>query len=476
MTTPPTLSITSEFKTIAHHAGSVWAGQLAVMAFGVTDTLVAGRHSDTALAALSVGTAIYISVYVALMTVLQALLPVWAELQGAKRFVDLGQSVRQSLYLCTIACAIGLAVLLFPGPLLRWTQVPDALRLEVERYLTVLALAFVPAMLFRLYSTLNQSLGRPLLVTALQVGALGIKIPLSIWLAFGSDAGLGFPATSAMPPMGAVGCAWATVVVYACMMLVALLMLRTQSLYIPYQLWTRLEAPDWRMLGAFARLGVPTGLAVMVEVTSFTLMALFIARMGTVASAAHQIAANLVAVLFMLPLSIGIATSARVSDGLGANRAAQVRNAITQGFMLIALTSVVMSAIIFTARFHLASLYAVNPQVVTVAAELLAWIALFHLADALQSLSSFLLRSYRIALAPLLIYAVLLWGVGLGGAYMWAYRGFGPVAARPEPSTFWICSAVALTLAAGVLMGWLARTVRQHPLTAPVPLATPLKT
>ena len=84
----------------------------------------------------------------------------------------------------------------------------------------------------------------------------------------------------------------------------AVWLLRTQPLYRPYAIWRRIERPDWRAIGHFARLGVPGGLAVMVEVTSFTLMALFIARQGTLASAAHQIAANLAAVLYMVPLSI----------------------------------------------------------------------------------------------------------------------------------------------------------------------------
>ena len=57
----------SELKVIARHAATVLVGQLAVMAFGVADTVIAGRYSDTALAALSVGSAIYISVYVGLI-------------------------------------------------------------------------------------------------------------------------------------------------------------------------------------------------------------------------------------------------------------------------------------------------------------------------------------------------------------------------------------------------------------------------
>ena len=87
------------------------------MAFGVTDTIVAGRYSQEALAALSVGSAVYISVFVALIGVLQVLLPAWAELHGAGRNEDLGRSVRQSLYLAGLATATGFIGLFASAPL-----------------------------------------------------------------------------------------------------------------------------------------------------------------------------------------------------------------------------------------------------------------------------------------------------------------------------------------------------------------------
>ena len=84
-----------ELKVIAQHAGTVLVGQLAVMAFGVADTIIAGRYSDASLAALSVGSALYISVYVGLIGIVQALLPIWAEMLGAKRHESMGQSLRE---------------------------------------------------------------------------------------------------------------------------------------------------------------------------------------------------------------------------------------------------------------------------------------------------------------------------------------------------------------------------------------------
>ena len=440
----------SELKVIVRHATTVLVGQLAVMAFGVADTMIAGRYSDTALAALSVGSAIYISVYVGLIGIVQALLPIWAEMLGAGKRASMGRSFRQSLYLCGFITLAGMTALLFPAALLRWAQVPSSMLAEVQSYLTVLAFAFAPSILFRLYSTFNQSLGKPLLVTWLQVGALAIKIPLSIWLVAGG---------AGIEPMGAVGCAWATLVVNYLLVLLAFLMLRTQSLYHAFQIWRPMEPPDWPAIGHFARMGLPGGLAYLVEVTSFTLMALFIARLGVKASASHQIAASMAAVLYMLPLSMAIACSARVSFWLGADKPDLARRVVLLGLKLTAIISMALATLLLTASNYVASLYSSNPAIITIAASLLGWVAFYHLADSAQAVCAFLLRCYGVTVAPLVLYGVLLWGLGLYGGYQLTYKGLAGFAARPVPASFWAVSTLALGLVALGFMGLLWRVV-----------------
>ena len=442
----------SELKTITRHAATVLVGQLAAIAFSVTDTIVAGRYSDASLAALSIGAAIYVSVFVALMGVLQALLPVWAELHGARRLTEVGKSFRQALYLCGVTIAVGLAILLFPGSILQWTDVPVALHSEVQSYLSVLAVALPPALLFRIYSTLNQSLGRPKFVTLLQIGSLLLKIPLSVWFVFGG---------AGLESQGAVGCAWATLVVNYLLLGVAIWMLQTQDLYRPYAIWHRLEAPHWGQIAGFARLGIPGGLAILVEVTSFTLMALFIARLGTVASAAHQIASNLTALLYMMPLSIAIAASSRVSYWLGARDGAKARATIKLGFWMVASSSLMLCCALLLLRETVAHIYSRNPDVVAAAIPLLGWVVVYHFFDALQALCVFLLRCYRVAIAPMLVYAVLLWGGGLFGGYLLAYRGLGPWRAWESPDAFWATSAVALGATALAFIGLLWMAVKR---------------
>jgi len=433
------LSGSSETGVIVRHAGTVLAGQMAIMAFSVADTLIAGHFSQASLAALSIGSSIYISIYVALNGMMQALLPVWAQLRGAEQFVELGRSVRQALYLCTAAIALGVLALLFPDPWLEWTQVPEILRGEVRRYLLVLAWALAPSLLFRMYSTFNQSLGMPRLVTWLQIGALGVKVPLSMALTFG---------VWGLPAQGAVGCAVATLIVNCLMLSMGLYLLRTQEVYRIYKLWQPMERIHLGTLAKFLRQGVPAGLSIMVEITSFTLMALFIARMGVAASAGHQIAATAAGVLYMIPLALGIASSSRVGFWLGANQPLQVRRAMTNGLGLSAATAVVCCTALWFGKELLTQAFTHDAEVAAVAIGLLGWVAAYHFFDAVQTVCAFLLRCFRITLIPLLIYSVILWGIGLGGGYLWAYQGMGSWPALRHPSSFWIASCAALSVVA----------------------------
>ncbi len=441
----------SETRIIMAHAGTVLAGQLAIMAFSVADTLIAGRYSQASLAALSIGSSIYISIYVALNGMMQALLPVWAQLRGAEQFSEVGRSVRQALYLCGAVIVLGVLALLYPDPWLEWTQVPAALQAEVRSYLHVLAWAVAPSLLFRMYSTLNQSLGMPRLVTWLQVAGLCLKVPLSIAFTFG---------IAELPAQGAVGCAWATLVVNIAMLSMGLYLLRTQEVYRVYRLWQPMERPDVKAIQKFLLLGVPAGLSIMVEITSFTLMALFIARMGVEATAGHQIAATWAGVLYMIPLALGIASSSRVGFWLGANNPRQVRRAMKTGLVLSAALAASCCLALWWGKAALANAFTTDPEVASIAIGLLGWVVVYHFVDAIQTVCAFLLRCFQITLLPLVIYCTLLWGMGLGGGYLWAYHGIGEQAARPKPNSFWLTSTAALTVVTLLFLGLTYRAAR----------------
>ena len=444
-------AVREDWAVLLRHAATVLVGQLSVMAYGITDTIVAGRFAPEALAVLSIGSAIYISVYVSLNGVLQSLLPVYAQLHGAKLHAELGQTFRQSLYLCALLIVCGMAVMLWPGFLLRWAQVPEALVPSITQYLSILAWALIPSLGFRLYSSLNQGLGKPLLVTWLQMGSLVVKIPLTVWLTFGGGG---------LPAMGLAGCAWATFIVQWAMLVCAVGLLRTQPLYKSLNLWRAMEPPDWKKIKHFARIGLPGGLAYLIEITSFTLMALFIARLGVTSAAGHQIASTLTGTMYMVPLSLSIACSARVSYWLGAGDMQRAKRVAGLGLISTLCIASVMSLVLWLFAWPIASFFSSNDAVVAVGAALLAWVALYHWADALQTLCAFVLRCYGVTLLPLLVYGVMLWGGGLLGGYMLAYDGFAGLPAMQTPQAFWIAGACALLAVAVCFMALLAYAIK----------------
>lgn len=443
----------AERRQILGHAWTVWLGQLAVMAFGIVDTVVAGRDSNESLAALSVGSAISISVHVALIGVIQSLLPVFSELHGAGKPQALGQQFKQAVYLGLALVMLGMGFMLLPGALLAFTDVPASLQPLVRGYLEILAWGMLPSIGFRLFGTLHQSIGLPRVVTAIQLAALVLKAPLSALLTFGVGGWSG---------MGVLGCAWATFIVNYAMLGMALALLLTQDRYKPMQLFSHWQTPQPGALGHMLRLGVPAGLSYLVEVTSFTLMALYIARLGAVSSAAHQIAANLTAVLYMMPLSLAIATSARVGYWRGAGHADRAEQAVKTGYGISVPLGLGFALLLVLGASWLAGLYTQDTQVRQLATGLLVWVGVYHLADGVQCMTGFVLRCYRVTVAPFVLYAVILWALGLMGGYWLCYRGLPGVAAMQSPLAFWLAGTAALYLVAVCLLWLLRRTLRQH--------------
>jgi len=452
------LAFGHDTRLILKLAWPVLVGQVAVLAFGTIDTVLLARMGSVNLAALAVGSAAYITVFVALMGVLLAIGPIVGHLYGAGRLAEAGQQFHQGIWLALALSALGILVLAFPQPFLALAQVEIEVERGIRGYLGALAFALPAALLFTVYRGFNTAISRPKAVMNLQLGALALKLPLSVALAWG------VPAWS-VPAMGVVGCGVATVVVMWLQCAAAAWILLRDPHYAPYALLGRgLDAPQPAMLGAQLRLGIPMGAGILIEVTGFTFMAIFIARLGPVPVAGHQITANLVSMLFMVPLALSNATSTLVAQRLGAQALRQARHLAWHGVLLAALLALLMGAWVYAGRALVAGLYTQDAAVAAAALVLMAWVVWFHLADALQTMAALVLRAYRVATLPVVVYAVAA-GVGLGGGYALAFREVNAASWLPwavGAAGFWASATLALWLAAVLLLSLLAWVIRQR--------------
>ena len=364
-------------RRIARLAWPVFVGQISVIAFSTADTVLVARHDKLDLAALAVGSAAYVTVFIGLMGVVLALGPIVGQLFGAGKRAEAGAQLHQAAWLALALAALGSGLLLFPAPFLAMARAAPEVELRIRHYLAALAFALPAALLFAAYRGFNIAVSRPKAVMALQLGGLALKVPLSASLVQGLPA-LGLPA------LGVAGCGIATAIAMWAQLALAWAVLRRDPFYAPFRLraprgWG-LRAPDRVALLTQLRLGVPMGLAILIEVTGFAWMAIFISRLGTTPAAGHQIAANMVALLFMMPLAIANASSTLVAQRIGARDLGDARRIGWHGLQIGIALALAMGSAVFLGRDTIVQLYSHDPAVIAAALPLLAWVALFHTA------------------------------------------------------------------------------------------------
>ncbi len=446
----------SNLRRIAALAWPIWIGQLALVAYGVADTMMTARYGATDLAALGLGVSIYISIFLGLSGVLQALTPFLAHIFGAQRFSEIGHAARQGVWLAIFLAVIGSTALLFPQPLLSLAKPSPLLFAKASDYLHAIAYALPASLGFAVFSSLNNAIAKPKMVMLLQVFGLFLKIVLNAGFIYGY---LG------LPELGGPGCGVATAIVAWLNLFLAYCFLRSSKHHRAYDLFTPgWSAPDWTVLKAILKLGLPIGLAYFIEVTSFAFMAIFIARLGENALAAHQIAANIGAVMYMLPLSLASATSTLVAQSLGARELLLARRLTWAGVRLACLSSASVGILIWLAREPILRLYTHDANVIETALPLFIFIACYNFFDALQSTIGFVLRAYHVVLMPMLINAGALWGVGLLGGCILGLNLFGwqSPPAIAGVLGFWFSNSAALVVLAITLSLYLRRVQKTY--------------
>ena len=263
------------FRTVAQglvaHAFPILIAQLASIGMMVVDTAVLGHVSSLDLAAVAIGGGIHISVVFALVGVLQAVAPVVAHLHGARRDDEVANVLQQGFWLAILLAVPGIVFLTHPGSVLGFSSMDVAVEAKVRVYLGTLAWSLPASLFYRTFYAFCNALGKPRALMGIGLSSLAVHAVLAWGLALQGWLG---------EPLGVAGCALSNV-------LVAWLACASGALYLakgplgaryrPFANWSR---PRWQTWRELLRLGVPMGLSNLVEITSFTLISLFVASLG----------------------------------------------------------------------------------------------------------------------------------------------------------------------------------------------------
>lgn len=449
-------AVRTEVSSLWKLAWPILIGQLATVGMGAADVAMTGHTNPEELAAVSLGAAIWSIVLVTVSGIMMAINTLVAHEIGAARHDRVPHIVRQSLWKALlvglVACLLtNMAALVFDHLMLE-----PAVAAKAKLFVHIISCALPPFAAYRAlygYSTsINQT--KPVMVIAL--AALALNILVNYLLIYGHWG---------MPKMGGVGCAVATTCCVWMMLLAMLAWIRIAPAYHATYPFTHWEWPQPSSIGPMLRLGLPIGVTYFAEVSAFGVISLLVARFGVIQVSAHQIALNFSSVVFMVPLTFGIALVTRVGHAVGEANLRRARFISWVG-VAMSLTAAIVSATVITVfRHQIAQAYTSDPQVQELCAQLLLFAALFQLSDATQVATSCAIRGYKVTRQPMLIQLLAFWGFSLPIGYVLGLAPQGFIWSPAEPMAaagFWIGLVTGLTVAAVLLTWYLNRLSLQR--------------
>jgi MATE family multidrug resistance protein len=421
-------------------------GQIAMM---TSDLALIGRLGDKAVAAAALAHTVLFTVFVIGMGITSAVTPLAAQYVGARQPRMVRRALRVGLWASVILGAPLTVAQLWGGELLvALGQSRESADLA-QRYLLGISWCLVPAWFFMALRNFMGAVNRPEPGLWITLAAIPANALLAYVLIHG---------TFGFPRLDLLGAGVATTIVNVGMCVAAVWVCYARPPFRKYRVLGRWWRGDWVLMKQLIVVGAPMSGAFLLEYGVFAAAAQLMGWIGTHALAAHQIALQIAAILFMVPLGIGMAATVRVGHAVGRGDVAATRRA---GFSALALGIVFMSAmtlLVVATRDVLPLLFlgrdAPDPETVSLAALLLLVGATFFIADGTQTVAVGALRGLNDTRIPLLFAAISFWLIGFAGCWVFAFSfGYGAYG-------IWIGLSLGLAVYA-VLLTW-----RFHLLTA----------
>jgi MATE family multidrug resistance protein len=394
------------------------AQQLGQIAMMTTDLAFIGRLGGEALAAAALAGTVYFMAFTVGMGLMSAVAPLAAQAYGAGNARQVRRALRSGLW---AGLLIALPIMAFP---LRGEQILLGLGQAqgpahlAQDYLFGLALGVAPALWFIAIRSFMGAVNRPEPVLWITLAAIPANA-LLVWLLMYGEFGL--------PKLGIFGVGLASSIVNFGTFVAGLWFATRRPPFVDYRVLTRFWRIDWSLMRQLIAIGAPISIAFLLEYGLFSAAAILMGRLSITALAAHQIALQVTAILFMPAFGVSMAATVRVGHAVGRGDPAGVRRAGLIAMLIGIAFSIVCTVAVILLRFGIARLFigegpANIDATIALAAELLLIGSTFFVTDGLQGIAAGALRGLNDTRVPLLFAAISYWGIGFCTAYVLAFH------------------------------------------------------
>ncbi|MFT5520777.1 MAG: MATE family multidrug resistance protein [Enterobacterales bacterium] len=385
--------------------------QVAQMSMGAIDTIMAGNLSTSALAAISVGSNLFVPLLVFALGIFMSLNPLVAQANGSKRYNKLGEYLRHGLY---IAVAVAIPTILLMNELdglMRLIGVQPSIIPVVTGYLEALSWGVIPLYLFFVLRSVNEGLFSTKVIMYISLAAIPFNVALNYIFMYGYFG---------LPALGAIGLGYATALVWCLIFTILLVYTIFAKKYSHLVFFRHFHKPEIRVFKEILKLGLPLSLTIGMEVLMFGAVGLFIARYSIDIIAAHQIAMNLSSLAYMIPLGLSVAVSARVGHAVGRNSFEDVKRASYLGLGYAMLFTAFTIAIVVSIPLQLVSIYTEQPDVIDITIKLIYIATIYMMFDAVQVTAAAALRGMKDTIIPMFMAGFSYWLIGFPLGYILA--------------------------------------------------------
>jgi MATE family multidrug resistance protein len=413
-------------------------GQVAMM---TTDLMLLGRLGDHVVAATALAHTVLFAAFTVGMGIVSAVAPLASQAFGARQPRIVRRALRVGLWAALMIGVPATALQLWGRDILVGLgQTPEAATLA-GCYLEGLAWSLVPAWAFMALRNFMSAVNRPEPALWITLAAIPANLLLAYALIYGA---LG------LPELDLLGAGLATTLVNIGMCAAAIWVCYARHPFKKYRVLGRFWRSDWPLFAKLIEVGGPISGTFLLVFGVFAAAALLMGMIGTTALAAHQIALQTAAIMFMVPFGISLAATVRVGHAAGRRDAGAVRRA---GFAAILLGTVFMAAMTLLVAltrhiipYAFLGTSAGAAEVAALAGTLLLLGMSFFIADGIQTVTNGVLRGLNDTRVPLLFSAISFWGIGFTTCYALAFwAGWGAVGV-------WIGLSLALAVYAGLLV------------------------
>lgn len=438
-------------KSILKLTYPILIAQLIQNLMGFVDIVMAGRVSAEDLAAVAVANSIWLPLILTIYGLIMALAAIVSQLAGANKHVEIAEQTYQTAWI-SLVLGIGLIALYYivtpiVAPFITLEGNLEALMFDYLGFIVWGAPGFCLYLVLRNYSE-GLSYVKPTMIISI-IGLL-VNIPANYIFIYGK---LGAPA------LGGAGCGVATAIVYWSMFISMLIYCFRSNILKQANLFTRFYLPNLKHIKSILALGIPIALSLLFEVSLFAIVAIILVPFGAQVVASHQVALNFTGLVFMVPLSIAMATTIKVGYALGNKNYQEAKDytfySVILGLVLACFTAII--TVVF--REQIAGIYSTELPVIELAASLMLLATIYQFSDTIQVVSAGALRGYKDTKSILYITFVSYWIVGLGVGLILGITDW--VVPKMGPYGFWIGFIIGLTTAA-VLLAWRLRIIQKR--------------